>query len=161
MASSSDTRSTRIWLENTHVALKRPNSAQANNKRITSISALDQRNKQGYDVLLFRPPAATGKRAKAVTLYKGNWHKLEHNSTTRQPYLGVERLNIHEFDGESLPSDNEQAPDSSDEEPTTPRPQSDSPSKEELTQQYAPPVEATITTPTTPGTTDTHYRGEP
>jgi hypothetical protein len=140
MASSSDTRSTRIWLEDMHVALRRPRSAQANNERITFVSALDQRNKRGYNVLLFRPPAATGKRAKAVTLYEGNWHELEHNSIRKQPYLGVERLNIHKFDGESLPSDNKQAPESLDEEPTTPRPQSDSSSEEELTQQYAPPV---------------------
>jgi hypothetical protein len=28
-------------------------------------------------------------------------------------------------------------------------------------QRYAPPIEATTTTPTTPGTTDAHYRGEP
>jgi hypothetical protein len=73
-----------------HVALRRPRSAQPNNKRITFVSALDQRNKRGYDVLLFRPPAATGKRAKAVTLYEGNWHELEHDRATRQPYLGVE-----------------------------------------------------------------------
>jgi hypothetical protein len=123
-----------------HVALRRPRSAQANNERITFVSALDQRNKRGYNVLLFRPPAATGKRAKAVTLYEGNWHELEHNSIRKQPYLGVERLNIHKFDGESLPSDNEQAPESLDEEPITPRPQSDSSSEEELTQRYAPPV---------------------
>jgi hypothetical protein len=161
MEGSSDTRSTHIWLEDTHVTLRRPRSAQANNERITFISALDQRNKQGYDVLLFRPPADTGKRAKAVTLYKGNWHELEHNSITRQPYLGVKRLDIHEFDGESLPSDNKQAPDSSDKEPTAPRPQSDSSSKEELMQRYAPPVEATTATPITPGATDAHYRGEP
>ena len=95
---------------------------------------LDQRNKQGYDILLFRPPVATGKRAKAVTLYEGNWHKLEHNSVTKQPYLGVKRLDIHKFDGESLLSDNDQGPESSDEEPTAPRPQSDSSSEEELTQ---------------------------
>jgi hypothetical protein len=125
------------------------------------MSALDQRNKWGYDVLLFRPLAATGKRAKAVTLYEGNWHELEHDSITKQSYLGVEWLDIHEFNGESLPSDNEQAPDSSEEEPTMPRPQSDSSSKEELTQWYAPPIEATTMTPTTPGATDSHYRGEP
>jgi Retrotransposon gag protein len=161
MVSSSDTRSTHVWLEDTHITLRRFKSAQANNERITFVSALDQRNKWGYNVLFFRPPAATGKKAKAVTLYEGNWHKLEHDSATKQPYLGVERLNIHEFDGESLPSDNEQAPDSSDEEPTAPRPQSDSSSKEELTQWYTPPVETTTTTtPTTSGATDTHYRGE-
>jgi hypothetical protein len=119
-ASSSDTKSTHVWLEDTHIALRRPKSAQANNKQITFVSALDQRSKQGYDVLLFRPPAAIGKRAKAVTLYEGNWHKLEHDSVTRQPYPGVTRLDIHEFDRESLPSDGEQGPESSDEEPTAP-----------------------------------------
>jgi hypothetical protein len=134
MASSSDTRSTHIWLKDMHIALRRPGLAQANNERITFLSTLDQRNKQGYDILLFRPPVATGKRAKAVTLYEGNWHELEHDSVTKQPYLGVEQLDIHKFNRESLPSDNEQAPDSSDEEPTTPRPQSDSSSEEELTQ---------------------------
>jgi hypothetical protein len=144
-----------------HVTLRRPRLVQANNERITFISALNQRNKRGYDVLLFRPPATSGKRTKAVTLYEGNWHELEHDSITKQPYLGVERLDIHEFDGESLPSDNKQAPDSSDEEPTAPRPQSDSSSEEELTQRYAPPIEATTTTPISSGTTNAHYRGEP
>jgi hypothetical protein len=42
-----------------------------------------------------------------------------------------------------------------------PRPQTDSSSEEELTQQYTPPVEAATMTPTTPGATDAHYRGEP
>jgi hypothetical protein len=79
MASSSDTRSTSVWLEDTHVTLRRPRLAQATNERITFVSALDQRNKQGYDVLLLRPPAATGLKAKAVTLYEGHWHELEHN----------------------------------------------------------------------------------
>jgi hypothetical protein len=90
MASSSDTRSTCVWLEDMHIALRRPRLAQANNERITFVSALNQRNKRGYDVLLFRPPVAIGKRAKAVTLYEGNWHELEHDSITKQPYLGVE-----------------------------------------------------------------------
>ena len=71
MASSSDTRSTHIWLEDTHIALRRAKSAQANNEQITFVSALDQRNKQGYNILLFRPSATIGKRAKAVTLYGG------------------------------------------------------------------------------------------
>jgi hypothetical protein len=71
MASSSDTRSTRIWLEDTHIALKRTRLAQANNKQITFVSALDSRNKRGYNVLLFRPPTAQGKKTKAVTLYGG------------------------------------------------------------------------------------------
>jgi len=133
MASSSDTRSTHIWLEDTHIALRRAKSAQANNEQITFVSALDQRNKQGYNILLFRPSATIGKRAKAVTLYGGTWHELEHDSTTKQPYLRVAQLDIHEFDGESLPSDDEQVPESSDEESTKPRPQSESSSKE-LTQ---------------------------
>jgi hypothetical protein len=107
MASSSDTRSTRVWLEDTHVALRRLLSAQATNERITFVLALDPRNKQGYDILLFRPPAATGQKAKVVTLYTNNWHELEHDVQTRKPYLGVEWLDIHEFNGESLPSDNE------------------------------------------------------
>jgi hypothetical protein len=107
MASSSDTRSIHIWLEDTHVALRRPRSAQASNERITFVLALDQRNKRGYDVLLFRPPASTGQKAKAVTIYEGHWHKLEHDIRTKKPYLGIEWLDIHEFDGESLPLDNE------------------------------------------------------
>jgi hypothetical protein len=45
MASSSDTRSTRVWLEDTHVALRRPHLAQTSNERITFVSALDPRNK--------------------------------------------------------------------------------------------------------------------
>jgi hypothetical protein len=97
------------------------------------VSALNQRNKQGYDVLLFRPPASTGQKAKAVTLYKGHWHELEHDVRTRKPYLGIERLDIHEFNGESLPSDNEQVPESSDEEPAAPRPKSEDSSDNEPT----------------------------
>jgi hypothetical protein len=113
--------------------------AQATNKRITFVSALDLRNKQGYDILLFRPPAATGQKAKVVTLYADNWHKLEHDARTRKPYLGIKHLNIHEFNGESLPSDNERVPDSSDEEPAAPRLQSeDSSEDDEPTQHYAP-----------------------
>jgi hypothetical protein len=106
-ASSSDTRSTRVWLEDTHVTLRRPCSAQASNERITFVSALDPRNKRGYDVLLFRPPASTGQKARAVTLYDDCWHELDHDTRTRKPYLGVARPDIHEFDGESLPSDHE------------------------------------------------------
>jgi hypothetical protein len=133
MASSSDTRSTHVWLEDTHVALRRPQSAQASNERITFISALDQRNKQGYDVLLFRPPAHTGQKARVVTVYEGHWHELKHNVRTKKPYLGVKRLDIHEFDGESLPSDNDQVPESSDEEPAAPRPESEDSSGNEPT----------------------------
>ena len=64
--------------------------AQATNERITFVSALNPRNKRGYDVLLFRPPTTTGQKAKAVTLYEDHWHELEHNVHTRRPYLGVE-----------------------------------------------------------------------
>src|SRR5580693_834692 len=124
MASSSDTRSTHVWLEDTHVALRRLKSAQATNERITFVSALDQRNKRGYDVLLFRPPPKLGKKTKAVTLYAGLWHELEHDSTSGRPYLGVARVDIHNFDGESLSSEHEATIESSDEEPTLPRPKS-------------------------------------
>jgi hypothetical protein len=121
-ASSSDTRSTRVWLEDTHVALRRPRSAQASNERITFVSALDPRNKRGYNVLLFRPPASTGQKARAVTLYKERWHELDHDTRSKKPYLGVPRPNIHEFNGESLPSDHEPTIEYSDEEPSLPRP---------------------------------------
>jgi hypothetical protein len=123
-ASSSDTRSTRVWLEDTHVALRRPHSAQASNERITFVSALDPRNKRGYDVLLFRPPASTGQKARAVTLYNDRWHELDHNTRSKKPYLGVARPDIHEFDGENLPSDHEPTIEDSDEEPILPRPKS-------------------------------------
>jgi hypothetical protein len=117
--------------------------------------ALDPRNKRGYDVLLFRPPATTGQKAKAVTLYADHWHELEHDVRTRKPYLGVECLDIHEFNGESLPSDNEQVPDSSDEEPAAPRPQSeDSSDDDKPTQRYAP---ATEQEPASPAASDTSY----
>jgi hypothetical protein len=162
MASSSDTRSTHVWLEDTHVTLRRPRSAQLTNKRITFVSALDPRNKRGYDVLLFRPSASTGQKAKAVTLYANQWHELEHDTRTRKPYLGVKRLDIHEFDGESLPSDNERVPDSSDEEPTAPRPQSeDSSDKDEPTQCYAPATEQEPAAPAASDTNYTHYGGRP
>jgi hypothetical protein len=124
MASSSDTRSTCVWLEDTHVALRRPRSAQASNERITFVSTLDPRNKQGYDVLLFRPPASTGQKARAVTLYNDRWHELDHDTRSRKPYLGVARPDIHEFDGENLPSDHEPTIEDSDEEPILPRPKS-------------------------------------
>jgi hypothetical protein len=66
-----------------------------------------------------------GQKAKAVTVYEGHWHELKHDVRTRRPYPGIKQLDIHEFDGESLPSDNEQIPKSSDEEPTTLRPESE------------------------------------
>jgi hypothetical protein len=124
MASSSDTRSTRVWLEDTHVALRRAKSAAATNERITFVSALDQRNKRGYDVLLFRPLPHQGRKTKAVTLYRGLWYELEHDTTTGKPYLRAARNDIHEFDRESLPSKNEPAIELSDEEPPLPRPES-------------------------------------
>jgi len=148
-------------LEDTHITLRRTKSAQANNERITFVSALDQRNKQGYDVLLFRPPASTGKRAKAVTLYEGQWHELEHDSITKKPYLGATRPDIHEFDGESLPSDNEQVPESPDEEPMAPRPQSEDSSNDKPIQHYTLPTEQTATPPVAPRTADTYYGREP
>jgi hypothetical protein len=162
MASSSDTRSTRVWLEDMHIALRRPRSAQASNDRITFVSALDQRNKRGYNVLLFRPPAHTGQKAKAVTVYKGHWHELEHDTRTRKPYLGIERLDIHEFDGESLPSDNEPVPELSDEEPAAPRPQSeDSSDNDRPTQCYTPASEQKPASPTASDISYTYYGGRP
>jgi hypothetical protein len=148
-------------LEDTHITLRRTKSAQANNERITFVSALDQRNKWGYNVLLFRPPAATGKRAKAITLYEDQWHELKHDSITKKPYLGIAQPDIHEFDGESLPSDNEQVPESSDDEPAASQPWSEESSNDKPTQHYASPTERTATLPTTPGVTDTYYRREP
>jgi hypothetical protein len=71
MASSSDTRSTRIWLEDTHVALRRTRSPQANNERITFVSTLDHRNKRGYNILLFRAPTSQGKKIKQSPYIKG------------------------------------------------------------------------------------------
>jgi hypothetical protein len=94
-----------------------------------------------------------------VTLYKGLWYELEHDTRTRKPYLGVERPNIHKCDGESLPSDNEWIPESSDEEPAVPRPQPEDSSDNELTQCYAPPIEQTVPSPTASATSYTYYRG--
>jgi hypothetical protein len=159
MASSSDTRSTRVWLEDTHVALGRPRSAQASNERITFVSALDQRNKQGYNILLFRPPAHIRQKARAVTVYKGHWYELEHDARTRKPYLGIERLDIHKFNGESLPSDHEQLPESSDEEPSAPRPESEDSSNDEPTQRYTPAAEQEPASPTASVTSYTYYGG--
>jgi hypothetical protein len=130
-------------------------SAQATNNRITFVSALDQRNKQGYDVLLFRPPMNSGKKNKAITLFAGLWHEVEHDTTSGRPYLGVSRADIHNFDGESLPSEHEATISSSDKEPALPRPNSpDSSSSNEPTQRNAPPVDADISTPPSPTNTD-------
>jgi hypothetical protein len=162
MASSSDTRSTCVWLEDTHVTLRRPRLAQTSNDRITFVSALNQRNKRGYDVLLFRPPAHTRQKAKAVTVYEGHWHELEHDTRTRRPYLGIEHLDIHEFDGESLPSDNKRVPELLDEEPAAPRPQSeDSSDNGEPTQRYTPATEQEPASPTASDTSYTYYGGRP
>jgi hypothetical protein len=158
-ASSSDTRSTRIWLEDTHIALRRPQSAQASNERITFVSALDQRNKRGYNVLLFRPPAFTGQKARAVTLYEGHWHELNHDTHSRRPYLGVARPDIHEFDGESLPSDHEATVEYSDEEPALPRPRSPKLSKDDIpTQTRTLVTYENISRPPTPPNEDTLTR---
>jgi hypothetical protein len=135
--------------------------AQASNDRITFVSALDQRNKRGYNVLLFRPPTHTGQKARAVTLYKGWWHKLDHDTRTRRPYLGIERPDIHKFDGESLPSDNEQISESSDEEPAAPRPKSEDSSDDEPTQRYTPAAQQEPASPTASVTSYTYYGGGP
>jgi hypothetical protein len=77
-------------------------------------------------------------------------------------YLGIEQLDIHEFDGESLPLDNKQVPESSDEEPTAPRPQSeDSSDNNEPTQHYTPATEQRPASPTASDTSYTYYGGRP
>jgi len=103
MASSSDTRSTRIWLEDTHVTLRRKGSPQANNSRILFLSALDSRNSRGYDVLLYRPPPTEGKKPRAVTHYQGQWYELLHNKPAGKPYLGELRDDVHDHDGDTDP----------------------------------------------------------
>jgi hypothetical protein len=123
--------------------------------------ALNQRNKRGYDVLLFRPPAHTRQKARAVTVYKGHWHELEHDVRTRKPYLGIEQLDIHEFDGESLPSDNEKAPKLSDEEPAAPRPESEDSSDNKPTQRYALTAQQKPASPTASIISYTYYGGKP
>jgi hypothetical protein len=102
-----------------------------------------------------------GKKIKAVTLYEGTWHELEHNSTSKRPYLGIIQPDIHDFNGDSLPSDNEAGKESSDKEPTALQPKSEEPSDEEPTQQFTSPIEQTAMLPTTSGTTNTHDRIEP
>jgi hypothetical protein len=142
-----------------HVALRRPCSAQASNDRITFISALDPRNKRGYDVLLFRPPASTGQKARAVTLYEDHWHELDHDTRSRKPYLGVTRPDIHEFDGESLPLDHEATIEYSDEEPVLPRPKSPELSEDEIpTQTRTLVTYENISRPPTPPNEDTSTR---
>jgi len=102
-ASSSDTRSTCIWLEDTHVALRRKGSPQANNSQILFLSALDSQNSRGYDILLYRPPPTDGKKPKAVTYYQGQWHELLHDKPAGKPYLGELRDDVHEHDGDTDP----------------------------------------------------------
>jgi hypothetical protein len=122
---------------------------------------LDQRNKQGYNVLLFRPPPSIGKKTKTVTLYGGLWHKLKHDSTSKKPYFRIARPDIHKFNRESLPSEGEQITESSDKEPPAPRPASEESSDEKPTQCLTSPTEQTTTPPATSETTDTYYRMEP
>src|SRR6266850_2288813 len=115
MASSSDTRSTRIWLEDTHVTLLKKGSAQANNPRILFVTALDSQNSRGYDYLVFRTTVAEGKKPRAVTYYQGAWHELLHNKHTGKPYLREPREDIHNHDGDSdPPSKSENEADGSD-----------------------------------------------
>src|SRR6266850_3038274 len=115
MASSSDTRSTCIWLEDTHVALLKKGSAQANNPRILFVKALDSRNTRGYDYLVFRTTVAEGKKPRAVTYYQGVWHELLHDKHTGKPYLGEPREDIHDHDGDTdPPSKSEDEADKSD-----------------------------------------------
>jgi len=115
MASSSDTRSTRIWLEDTHVALRRKGSAQANNPCILFLSALDSQNSRGYNVLLYRPPPTKGKKPRVVTYFEGQWHELLHDKSTGKPYLGEPRDDVHEYDGDTdPPSKSENEADGSD-----------------------------------------------
>jgi hypothetical protein len=149
-----------------HIALRRPHSAQASNEQITFISALDPRNKRGYDVLLFRPPASTGQKARAVTLYEDHWHELDHDTRSRKPYLGVARPDIHEFNGESLPSDHKATIEYSDEEPTLPRPKSPESSEDDIpTQSCTLITYENISRPPTPPNKNTstgaRYRRSP
>jgi Retrotransposon gag protein len=122
---------------------------------------LDHRNKWGYDILLFRVPASQGKKIKAVTLYGGTWHELEHDSTSRRPYLGIIWTDIHDFNRDSLPSKNKPVEKSSDEELAAPWSESEEASDEEPTQQFASPIEQTTTLPATPRTTNTYDGTEP
>ena len=97
MASSSDTRSNRIWLTSTHVALLWQGSAAANNLHIRRVSVLDSRNSRGYNTLVYVPPE--GGKPWAVTIYQGQWCELHHDRTTGHPYLGPSREDIHEHNG--------------------------------------------------------------
>ena len=120
MASSSDTRSNRIWLTLTHVALLQQGSAAANNPHIRRVSALDSRNSRGYNTLVDVPPE--GGKPRAITLYQGQWCKLHHNRTIGHPYLSPSREDIHKHDG---PIDNE-SESGSDKEAGLPQPESES-----------------------------------
>ena len=103
MASSSDSRNPRIWLEDTHIALLKKGSRYANNRHILFISALDSQNTRGYDYLLFRTTVAEGKKPRPVTLYQENWFELQHNKESERPYLGAPRFDIHDHDKDSNP----------------------------------------------------------
>jgi len=103
MAGSSDTRSTCIWLEDTHIALRQKGSPQANNSRILFLSALDSQNTRGYDVLLYRPPPTEGKKPEAVTHYQGQWYELLHDKPAGKPYLREPRDDAHDHDGDTDP----------------------------------------------------------
>jgi len=121
-ASSSDSRTPCIWLEDTHVTLLSKGSCYANNRQILFLSALDGRNSRGYDYLLFRTTIAEGKKPRPVTLYDENWFELLHNKSTGKPYLGEPRFDIHNHDGDSDPpskSENE-ADDPNSEDETKP-----------------------------------------
>jgi len=77
--------------------------------------ALNSQNSRGYDCLLFRTTIAEGKKPRAVTYYRGQWHKLLHDKQTGKPYLGEPREDIHEHDGDNdPPSKSENEADNSD-----------------------------------------------
>jgi hypothetical protein len=105
---------------------------------------------------LFRPPASTGQKARAVTLYEDHWHELDHDTCSKKPYLRVSRPDIHEFDGESLPSDHEPTVEYSDEEPSLPRPKLPESSKDDISTQTRTFVTyKNISRPPTPPNEDT------
>jgi hypothetical protein len=89
---------------------------------------------------------------------------LEHDSQSKKskkPYLGIAQPDIHNYDGESLPSDNEPTIELSDEEPTAPHPASEEPSNEEPMQRLTSPIEQVPPLPTTSGTSEPYSRTKP
>ena len=147
MASSSDTRSTCIWLEDTHIALRKKGLAQANNPHILFLSALDSRNSRGYNYLLFRTTIAKGKKPRAVTYFQGQWHKLLHDKQSGKQYLGEPREDVHNHNGDSDPPSksenkaNDSGPNSEAEPPADKgKRQAESSSEDETNQQirYSP-----------------------